>query len=89
MCEKFVQAFLPVSKFVPDLFVTNKMLEKLDNAVTSNDYILLVHVDSNSITFLSNDIAFNTIDFNNINFDDNNFDKDDPETTIHVRHCLV
>ena len=36
LCDKAVDAFLPALKFVPDCFVTNKMLEKLDVAVFSN-----------------------------------------------------
>ena len=42
-------------------------------------------VDSNIITFLSDDKGFNTVDLNNINLDDDNFDKDNPETINHIR----
>lgn len=30
MCKEAVNAFLPTLKIVPDSFVTNEMLEKLD-----------------------------------------------------------
>ena len=39
MCDKAVDACLPALNFVPDWFVPNIMLEKLDNAVFSNDDI--------------------------------------------------
>ena len=45
LCDKAVDAFLPALKFVPDCFVTNKMLEKLDVAVFCNDDIVFVNVD--------------------------------------------
>ena len=41
MCDKTVNAYLPVLKFVPDWFVTNEMLETLDYCVFSNDEIML------------------------------------------------
>ena len=33
MCDSAVDAYVPLSKFVPDCFVTKKMLKDLDNAV--------------------------------------------------------
>ena len=39
MCDKAVNCCLLALKFVPDWFVMNKMMEKLDSAVFSNDYI--------------------------------------------------
>ena len=44
-----------------------------------------VDVDSNIITFFSNDLSFNTIDLNNITLSDVNFYEKDPETIIYVR----
>ena len=40
MCGKVVDTYLLASKFVPDWLVTNKMIEKLENAVFSNDDII-------------------------------------------------
>ena len=60
MCYKAVDTFLPTAKFVPDWFVANKMLEKPDNAVISNDDIFFVGVDSNIITFRRGDMGFDT-----------------------------
>ena len=84
MCDKAVDFFLITIKFVPDWFVTNKMLEKLDKSAISNGDIFSHDVDSNIITFLSNDMGFPSIELNNVNLDDDNFDEDDPETISHV-----
>ena len=46
MYDKAVDAFLPTLKFVPLSFITNKMLEKLDNVAFSNDNIDLDNIDS-------------------------------------------
>ena len=40
MCDKAVDSYAPSLKFVPDWFVTNKIIEKLDNAEFSNDDIV-------------------------------------------------
>ena len=63
------------------------MLEKLDNSVFNNDDIFSHDVDSNFITFLGDDMGFNTIDLNNTKLyeGDNNFDEEDSETLINVR----
>ena len=45
VCDKAVDAFLPILKFVPDWFVTNKLLEKLDNVVSANDDMLVDDID--------------------------------------------
>lgn len=53
MCNKAVDTFLPALKFIPDCFVTNKMIEKLDNAVLSNDGIAFGDTDFGIVTFLA------------------------------------
>ena len=53
MCNKAVDTFLPALKFIPDCFVTNKMIEKLDNAVLSNDGIAFDDTDFGIVTFLA------------------------------------
>ena len=40
MCNKAVDSSLQALKFVPDSFVTSKMLEKIDSTLFSNDYIV-------------------------------------------------
>ena len=53
MCGKAVDARLPALKFVPDWLVTNKMLEKLDNAVFVTGSTILFNEDSGNVTFFS------------------------------------
>ena len=64
MYDKAVDVYLITLKFVPDMFVTNKMLEKLDKSLFSNGDIFLRDVDSNIVTFQSHEMDFNTIDLN-------------------------
>ena len=56
-------------KFAPDWFVTNKLIEKLDNAMFSNDHIILGDIDSDIATFFSNDIDLNRINLMNASHD--------------------
>ena len=39
LCDKAVDVCISALKFIPDWFVTNKMLQKVDDAVFSNDDI--------------------------------------------------
>ena len=48
MCDKAVDDFLPNLKFVPDWFVTSKIIKKPDDDLFSNDDIIFVNEDSNS-----------------------------------------
>ena len=47
-----VDAFLPLSNFVPFWFVTNKILKDLEYAAIFNDDIVFVNADSDDATFL-------------------------------------
>ena len=49
--NKTVDDFLPTSKFVPDWFVTNKMLEKFHNALLASDDIPFFDESFSNITF--------------------------------------
>ena len=40
MCDKAVYNFLPTTTFIPDRFVTSKMIKKLYNALFADDDIL-------------------------------------------------
>ena len=51
MCDKAVDEFLPALKFVPDWFITNKMLEKLNDALFVNDDVIFINEDCDSVTF--------------------------------------
>ena len=62
------------------------LLQKLDKGVFSNNDIAFVDVDSDFVTFFSDDMCLNTINLDNINLDNDNFDENDPpETIIYVR----
>ena len=74
-----------VSKFVPDWFVTNKLLEKIDDLVLSNNDIDLEVINSDIATVLSDTRRLFIIDLTHINLDDNNFDEDDLGTIVYVR----
>ena len=67
-------------KFVPDRFVTSKIIEKFDSAVFSDDHIAFGDLDSAFVTFFSRDLGLNSIILDNINLDDNRFDYCDSET---------
>ena len=85
MCGKAVDSYLLALKFFPNYFVTCKMIEKVDNAVFSNDDIVFDDIDSDIVTFFPNDLGFNSINLDNINLYGDTFDDCDPETIIHVR----
>ena len=46
MCDKIVDDLLPALKFVPDWFVTSKMIKKLLTALYADDIILYFNKDS-------------------------------------------
>ena len=82
ICDELVDSYLLALKFLTDWFVTSKMIKKLHNAVFSNDGVVFGDIDSDTVTFYSNDIGLSNISLNNINPDDNNFDDYDPKTII-------
>ena len=84
LCNKAV-VFLPTFKFVPDWFVTNKILEKLGNVVFSNDDTVFGNADSGNVTFFSDDVGLVHVDLNNVSPDNVNFADNDPENIIHFR----
>ena len=53
MCRKAVDACLPALKFIPNRFVTPKMLDGLDNSVNnvtfSKDVLDLVNINLNNV----------------------------------------
>ena len=85
MCDKAVDDFLPALKFVPDWFVTNKMLEKLDDTLFANDDIIFINEGSNNVKFFGGEIGILSVDLDKTNLNDVNFDEDNPETISHVR----
>ena len=72
-------------RFIPDWFVTSKMLEKFHDAFNSNDNILFFDEDFSKVTFFADQMGKLEVDLHKINFNyDNNFDEDEPDTIIHV-----
>ena len=53
MCDKAVDSCVLALKCVRDWFIMSKMIEKLDNAVFSNDYIDFGGLDSDFVIFFS------------------------------------
>ena len=51
MCDKAGDACLPTLKFAPFWFVMNKMFEKLDDVVFSNDDLDFDDIDPDIVTF--------------------------------------
>ena len=80
MCDEAVDGFLPALNFVPDWFVTSKMIEKFFTALYADENVPCFDEDSGNAWFNCNEIGT----LNNINRD-NNFDEDDPGTIIHGR----
>ena len=72
MCDRVVDTCLLALKFVCDWLVMNKKIEKLDNAVFFKDGIVFDYIDSDIVTFFSDDIGLNIINLNVINLDDVN-----------------
>ena len=72
MCKVTVDASLPLLKFVPYWFVTNKMF-----TVFFNGDIVFFHVDSDNMTVFNDDMGLINADLKNISLNDDNFDEDD------------
>ena len=63
MFDKAVDCYLLTLKFVPDWFVTNNMIEKLDSTMFSDDCIVFSDQDSDFVTFFINDMGLDNISF--------------------------
>ena len=59
MCEKAIDTCLSTLKFVPDCLDTSKILEMFHNSVFSNDDVDLDFIDSDIVTFFSDDMDIN------------------------------
>ena len=70
MCDNTADDFLLVLKFVPDWFVTSKMIKKPYNTF---------------FTIFGRKVGINSLDLNNINLDDASFDEDNPKTIIDIK----
>ena len=74
MCHEAANLCLAALKFIPDWFVTSKILQKFDNALHANDDILFHNEDFDKVTFITNL--------------DNNFDEDDLDIIFHTNFWL-
>ena len=72
-------------KFVPDWFVTSKMIKRNVAVLYTDDNILYFNEDSSDVIFSYNEMGILSVGPNNINLDNTNYDEDDPETIIYVR----
>ena len=85
MYDKAVDYCLTVLKFVPDWFVTSKMIKILFTAFCTDEIILYFNEDCGNAVFTCNGMDIFNIDLNNISLDDTNHDEDDPDTIIFIR----
>ena len=85
MCYEVVDVWCQYKHFLPDWFVTNKMLKELDNAAFCSNDMVFVDADSNFVTFFRDVIDLNSINIDNMNLHDDNFDENDPKTIIYSR----
>ena len=74
-------------KFVPDWFVTSKMIQKLYKVSFVDDDILFLDKGSDNATFSIGEMGIISVDLNNINPDDLNIYENDTKTIIHA--CLL
>ena len=82
--DKTIDYFLLTLGFIPDWFVT-RMIKRLDDTLFSNNDLIFVNKDSNSVTFFSYGMGITSVDIINVKLDDVSFDGDDPKTINHVR----
>ena len=85
MCDEADDNFLAALKFIPDQFVTSKMIKQLVTTLYADDYILYFNEDSGDVAVSCNEIGFLSIYLNNINLDDTNYDEYASETIIYIR----
>ena len=60
-CNKAVDTFLPTLEFVPDWFVTSKMIKELYDDLFSNDDIILVNEDSNCVMLFGDEMGIRSV----------------------------
>ena len=85
MRDKAVDDCLAALKFLPNCFVTSKMIKKLFTALYADENILYFNEDPGNVVFSCNEMRILNIDLNNINLDETNYEEDDPDTIILVR----
>ena len=81
MYDKAVDDCLAALKFIPDMFVTSRII----TALYADDNILYFKECSGNTRFCCNEMSIFDIDLNKINLGDTNYDEHDPETIIDIR----
>ena len=82
MCDELVDECLAALKFIPDWFVTSKVLENLIMLYT----LMMIYSSIMKILIKSYLLLhIVTVDLDKVNLDNNNnFEEDDSDTNIHV-----
>ena len=85
-CDEAVDDCLAALKFIPDWFVTSKILEMFHDPLLANDDILFFNEDFSKVNFFVNEMGILSVDLDKMSLDDDNyFYAHDPETIIHIR----
>ena len=86
MCDKAADDCLAALKFVPDWFVTSKLIKILFTALYADENIPYFNEDSGNVVYICNEMGILKIDLNIIYLVDTNYDEEDPDTIINIRH---
>ena len=70
MCDEAVDGFLAASKFIPDRFVTSKMLESFHDTLFSNFDVLVFDQGFIKVACFSNEMDILIVDLDKVNLDD-------------------
>ena len=80
---KWFRVQVPLQSFIPNWFVTSKILEKFHDALLD---MLLFNEDCSKVTFFADEMGIPLVDVDKMNLgDNNNIDEDDLEAIIHVK----
>ena len=85
MYDEAVDDCLAALKFIPNMFVTSKIITKLRTALYADDNILYFKEYSGNARFCCNEMGILDIDLNKINLGETNYDEHYPETIIDIR----
>ena len=86
MCDKAADDCLAALKFIPDWFVTSKLIKILFTALYADENIPYFNEDSGNVVYICNEMGILKIDLNIIYLVDTNYDEEDPDTIINIRH---
>ena len=86
MCDKAADDCLAALKFVPDWFVTSKLIKILFTVLYADENIPYFNEDSGNVVYICNEMGILKIDLNIIYLVDTNYDEEDPDTIINIRH---